>query len=83
MVRTFFFPLLQHAKNSVCFEKDVLTKEANASTLNIASPPAKVKWVLGGPGGNVWNALMNESVVPESVKQEWSEIFVFSINQNY
>ncbi|KDO72960.1 hypothetical protein CISIN_1g020861mg [Citrus sinensis] len=72
-----------HAKNSVCFEKDVLTKEANASTLNIASPPAKVKWVLGGPGGNVWNALMNESVVPDSVKQEWSEIFVFSINQNY
>ncbi|KAH9701110.1 methyl-CpG-binding domain-containing protein 7 [Citrus sinensis] len=59
-----------HAKNSVCFEKDVLTKEANASTLNIASPPAKVKWVLGGPGGNVWNALMNESVVPDSVKQE-------------
>ncbi|KAH9701111.1 methyl-CpG-binding domain-containing protein 7 [Citrus sinensis] len=72
-----------HAKNSVCFEKDVLTKEANASTLNIASPPAKVKWVLGGPGGNVWNALMNESVVPDSVKQEWSEIFVFSINENY
>ncbi|KAH9701109.1 methyl-CpG-binding domain-containing protein 7 [Citrus sinensis] len=63
-----------HAKNSVCFEKDVLTKEANASTLNIASPPAKVKWVLGGPGGNVWNALMNESVVPDSVKQEWSKL---------
>ncbi|KAH9661287.1 methyl-CpG-binding domain-containing protein 7 [Citrus sinensis] len=59
-----------HAKNSVCCEKDVLTKGANASTLNIASPPAKVKWVLGGPGGNVWNALMNESVVPDSVKQE-------------
>ncbi|GAY38166.1 hypothetical protein CUMW_034640 [Citrus unshiu] len=72
-----------HAKNSVCCEKDVLTKEANASTLNIASLPAKVKWVLGGPGGNVWNALMNESVVPDSVKQEWSKIFVFSINQNY
>ncbi|GAY38167.1 hypothetical protein CUMW_034640 [Citrus unshiu] len=75
--------LLAHAKNSVCCEKDVLTKEANASTLNIASLPAKVKWVLGGPGGNVWNALMNESVVPDSVKQEWSKIFVFSINQNY
>lgn len=74
---------MQHAKNSVCCEKDVLTKGANASTLNIASPPAKVKWVLGGPGGNVWNALMNESVVPDSVKQEWSEIFVFSINQKY
>ncbi|KAH9661286.1 methyl-CpG-binding domain-containing protein 7 [Citrus sinensis] len=63
-----------HAKNSVCCEKDVLTKGANASTLNIASPPAKVKWVLGGPGGNVWNALMNESVVPDSVKQEWSKL---------
>lgn len=72
---------MQHANNSVCSEKDVSSEDANASILNVASPPTKVKWVLGGPGGNGWNALMNESVVPESVKQEWSKLFVFSINE--
>lgn len=43
-------------------------------------PPAKVNWVLGGPGGNMWNAFMDDSKVPDSVKQKWSEIFVSSVS---
>ncbi|XP_070675004.1 methyl-CpG-binding domain-containing protein 7-like isoform X2 [Malus domestica] len=44
------------------------------------SPPAKVNWVLGGPGGNMWNAFMDDSKVPDSVKQKWSETFVSSVS---
>lgn len=51
----------------------------NPSTLDFSSLQAKVKWVLGGPGGNIWNPFVGESMVPESVKQEWSETFVDSI----
>ncbi|GAV57883.1 MBD domain-containing protein [Cephalotus follicularis] len=47
--------------------------------LDFTRPPAKVKWVLSGPGGNMWNAFMGESLVPEYVKQKWSETFVISI----
>ncbi|KAM1205558.1 hypothetical protein ACFX13_006449 [Malus domestica] len=43
-------------------------------------PPAKVNWVLGGPGGNMWNAFMDDSKVPDFVKQKWSETFVSSVS---
>ncbi|PQQ03603.1 hypothetical protein Pyn_38683 [Prunus yedoensis var. nudiflora] len=49
------------------------------SKLNFGRPPAKVKWVLGGPGGCMWNPFMDESKVPDSVLQKWSETFVSSL----
>ncbi|KAJ4725878.1 Methyl-cpg-binding domain-containing protein 7 [Melia azedarach] len=69
------------ADNSVSCQNYVSGKEVTASTLNYGSLPAKVKWVLGSPGGNVWNPFVGESMVPESVKQEWSEIFFLSIHE--
>ncbi|BFG34212.1 hypothetical protein CerSpe_204860 [Prunus speciosa] len=49
------------------------------SKLNFGIPPAKVNWVLGGPGGSMWNPFMEDSKVPDSVKQKWSETFVSAI----
>lgn len=49
------------------------------SKLNFGRPPAKVKWVLGGPGGCMWNPFMDESKVPDSVLQKWSKTFVSSL----
>ncbi|KAL0887228.1 hypothetical protein Bca101_011211 [Brassica carinata] len=40
------------------------------------NPPEKVKWVLNGPGGNIFSAHVSGSVVSSSVKQTWSEAFV-------
>ncbi|TXG74000.1 hypothetical protein EZV62_002579 [Acer yangbiense] len=50
--------------------------EVNALMLDYPRPPAKVKWVLGGPGGNIWNPLIDEALVSDSEKQEWSEKFL-------
>ncbi|KAG6681537.1 hypothetical protein I3843_13G085400 [Carya illinoinensis] len=62
-------------------KKFVSNKGVNASTLDCASPPAKINWVLSGPGsGNVWSAFINESIVPDSVKQKWSEKFITTIH---
>ncbi|XP_008222966.1 PREDICTED: methyl-CpG-binding domain-containing protein 7 isoform X2 [Prunus mume] len=49
------------------------------SMLNFGIPPAKVNWVLGGTGGSMWNPFMEDSKVPDSVKQKWSETFVSAI----
>lgn len=38
--------------------------------------PKKVKWVLAGPGGNMFSAHVNGSDVSSSVRQTWSEAFV-------
>ncbi|XP_044483017.1 methyl-CpG-binding domain-containing protein 7-like isoform X2 [Mangifera indica] len=67
------------SKNSSFEEKHSSDAAVNPSTLDFSSLPAKVKWVLGGPVGNMWNPFVGESVVPESVKQEWFETFVDSI----
>ncbi|KAL1208538.1 Methyl-CpG-binding domain-containing protein 7 [Cardamine amara subsp. amara] len=40
------------------------------------NPPKKVKWVLTGPGGNMFTANVSGSDVSSSVKQTWSEAFV-------
>ncbi|XP_042954494.1 methyl-CpG-binding domain-containing protein 7 isoform X6 [Carya illinoinensis] len=62
-------------------KKFVSNKGVNASMLDCASPPAKINWVLSGPGGgNVWSAFINESIVPDSVKQKWSEKFITTIH---
>ncbi|XP_031247599.1 methyl-CpG-binding domain-containing protein 7-like [Pistacia vera] len=67
------------SKNFSFQEKHSSVMAVNPSTIDFPSLPAKVKWVLGGPGGNMWNPFVGESMVPESVKQEWSETFVNSI----
>ncbi|XP_035540903.1 methyl-CpG-binding domain-containing protein 7 isoform X1 [Juglans regia] len=62
-------------------KKFVSNKGVNTSMLDCASPPAKINWVLSGPGGgNVWSAFINESIVPDSVKQKWSEKFITTIH---
>ncbi|XVF20119.1 hypothetical protein REPUB_Repub11eG0170800 [Reevesia pubescens] len=51
--------------------------------LDFTSPPAKVKWVLGGPGGSLWNPFMGESAVPEFIQQTWSETFILSMEDKF
>ncbi|XP_010535533.1 PREDICTED: methyl-CpG-binding domain-containing protein 7 isoform X2 [Tarenaya hassleriana] len=38
--------------------------------------PEKVKWVLTGPGGNMFRPYINGSAVSGSVRDQWSEAFV-------
>lgn len=49
---------------------------------NLTRPPAKVRWVLSGPGGH-WRPFLDNSMVPESEKLKWSEAFLQSIHEGY
>lgn len=70
----------QRSKHSSFPKKSISGEETGRpSELNIGSPPRKVNWVLAGPGGNMWNPIMDDSRVADSVKQKWSEIFKSSI----
>ncbi|KAK1437066.1 hypothetical protein QVD17_02851 [Tagetes erecta] len=43
--------------------------------------PSKVNWVIASSGGNdAWNAYVDETLVPDSVKQQWETTFMISIN---
>ncbi|XP_034921162.1 methyl-CpG-binding domain-containing protein 7 isoform X2 [Populus alba] len=67
------------SKSSSSQKEHVSRKKVETSMLDPSSIPAKIKWVLSGPGGIVWNPFMDDSLVPEFIKQKWSETFVFSI----
>ncbi|KAG2297349.1 hypothetical protein Bca52824_044018 [Brassica carinata] len=45
------------------------------------NPPEKVKWVLTGPGGNMFSAHVSGSDVSSSVQQTWSEAFLSLIQE--
>ncbi|PRQ33908.1 putative DNA-binding domain-containing protein [Rosa chinensis] len=70
-------------KHSSSPKKSISGETSRPSELTNGSPPTKVKWVLAGPGGNMWNPFIDDSRVADSVKQMWSEIFKSSIyNEN-
>ncbi|KAK7272088.1 hypothetical protein RJT34_28475 [Clitoria ternatea] len=60
-------------------KKIKLGKVNRASMHNLTAPPAKVSWVLSGPGG-FWSPFLDDSSVQESEKLKWSEAFVLSIH---
>ena len=67
--------LLQPSKKTASRKKNNSSKGVSTS----ASPPEKINWVLSGPGGLIWSAFMDESIVPESEKQKWSETFITTL----
>ncbi|MFS7953591.1 putative methyl-CpG DNA binding, DNA-binding domain superfamily [Helianthus anomalus] len=53
----------------------------NMSRKEKISLPSKVNWVIAGTGGdNAWNAYVDETLVPDSVKQQWGNTFMISIS---
>ncbi|KAF9675318.1 hypothetical protein SADUNF_Sadunf09G0019500 [Salix dunnii] len=60
-------------------QKEHVSGKVETAMLDPSSIPGKIKWVLTGPGGIVWNPFMDDYLVPEFIKQKWSETFVLSI----
>uniref|UniRef100_A0A6N2K4Z0 MBD domain-containing protein n=1 Tax=Salix viminalis TaxID=40686 RepID=A0A6N2K4Z0_SALVM len=60
-------------------KEHVCSKKVETAMLDPSSIPARIKWVLGGPGGIVWSPFMDDHLVPGFIKQKWSETFVLSI----
>lgn len=55
------------------WKKSVSTKEKNSS------PPNKINWVIAGNNGDTWNAFVNDTLVQDSVKQQWGDNFMMAI----
>ncbi|KAK9280156.1 hypothetical protein L1049_013843 [Liquidambar formosana] len=68
------------SQNSGFQEKNISSVKVKTSSFDFANPPVKIKWVLTGPGGDTWNPFMGDSVIPDSVKQQWAKTFVLSLN---
>lgn len=43
-------------------------------------PPPKVNWVLASPKGDEWNPFIGDTLVSDSVKQQWSNRFAMFMN---
>ncbi|KAL6204674.1 hypothetical protein ACLB2K_021941 [Fragaria x ananassa] len=59
-------------------QKEFPRENSRTLHLNSSSRPT-IKWVLVDRGGNEWNPFMDDSMVEDSVKQKWSEIFKSTI----
>lgn len=71
---------MQSSNDSGSQREKLSGKQAENSALISCQPPAKIKWVLNGLGGNAWSPVIDGSPVSESVKQKWSETFFLTLN---
>lgn len=39
-------------------------------------PPMKVNWVLASSQGDVWTPFIADTLVPDAVKQQWTNTFM-------
>lgn len=60
-------------KNTIPREK------VQSATFN--SPPLKINWVIASAKGDSWNPFIGGSLVPESVKQQWSKRFMMTVSE--
>ncbi|XP_020552253.1 methyl-CpG-binding domain-containing protein 7 isoform X1 [Sesamum indicum] len=72
------FKLENHAKHSSPRKKNISRENTQASSF--VSPPMKVNWVLASSRGDAWNPFISEALVPDSIKQQWSNRFMLFMN---
>uniref|UniRef100_A0A7N0UN07 MBD domain-containing protein n=2 Tax=Kalanchoe fedtschenkoi TaxID=63787 RepID=A0A7N0UN07_KALFE len=63
--------------------KNVFCCTTNTSPVNASKPPTKIKWVLSGPGGEEWSPFTGDTIVPESLKHEWAQLFIDIVSQKH
>ncbi|KAL9674065.1 hypothetical protein QQ045_030332 [Rhodiola kirilowii] len=66
----------KHAHHVAYPAKKVLSCTSITSSFgNASNPTTKIKWVLTGPGGDDWSPFTADTMVPESLKREWAQMF--------
>ena len=55
-----------------------MKKEEGSSSFS-SNPPSKINWVIGGGGGQNWNAFIGDSMVQDSVTKEWNQRFLLAV----
>lgn len=63
-------------------EKNNSGEKAEAPMDDFACPPSTINWVLAGPGGDMWSPFVDDLMVPEPVKQKWSDTFISSLHDD-
>ncbi|XP_073145325.1 methyl-CpG-binding domain-containing protein 7 isoform X3 [Henckelia pumila] len=53
----------------------------NNSHSSFVTPPMKVNWVLASPRGDAWSPFVSDTLVPYSVKQQWTDRFIEVMNE--
>ncbi|KAJ6309802.1 hypothetical protein OIU76_014692 [Salix suchowensis] len=74
------FRSLSPFESSGSRKEHVSSKKVETAMLDPSSIPAKIKWVLGGPGGIVWNPFMDDHLVPGFIKQKCINTMAFGLN---
>ncbi|GAA0151911.1 hypothetical protein LIER_10526 [Lithospermum erythrorhizon] len=72
------FKLEWHRKNSAPLKKKTRIYDTYKSSF--LKPPEKVKWVIASTQGDIWNAFVGETLVPDPVKNQWSKRFMLFMN---
>ncbi|XP_017253823.1 methyl-CpG-binding domain-containing protein 7 isoform X1 [Daucus carota subsp. sativus] len=74
------FKIGSHVKSSNSLWKNTIPREkVQSATFN--SPPLKINWVIASAKGDSWNPFIGGSLVPESVKQQWSKRFMMTVSE--
>ncbi|XP_073040266.1 methyl-CpG-binding domain-containing protein 7 isoform X1 [Primulina eburnea] len=48
---------------------------------SFVAPPMKVNWVLSSTKGDAWSPFVSDTLVPDSVRQQWTDRFVELMNE--
>ena len=48
--------------------------------VDLTNPPEKINWVFSGDGRDSWSPLVEECMIPDYVKEQWSETFLLGMN---
>lgn len=59
------------------WKKSVISRKEKTTSFD--SPPSKINWVISGSGGDTWNAFVDDTLVQDSVKQQWGDTFMMAI----
>ncbi|GKD53043.1 methyl-CpG-binding domain-containing protein 7-like protein isoform X2 [Tanacetum coccineum] len=77
------FNLASSKKNHASYnspKKSISRNEGDSSSFS--KPPSKINWVIGSSSGEKWHAFADDTLVPDSTKQQWGNRFKFKFSIN-
>uniref|UniRef100_A0A7C9EHX5 MBD domain-containing protein n=1 Tax=Opuntia streptacantha TaxID=393608 RepID=A0A7C9EHX5_OPUST len=67
-------------RSSSTRKKNKSIKMLKDAIVDLTNPPEKINWVFSGDGRDSWSPLVEECMIPDYVKEQWSETFLLGMN---
>lgn len=67
-------------RSSSTKKKNKSIKMLKDAIIDLTNPPEKINWVFSGDGRDSWSPLLEECMIPDYVKEQWSETFLLGMN---